>query len=57
MIYQIWKVDRFDDKILTDHVADFFDLTYAKEFVYSEACTGEKFAVLKNGIRIALFDD
>lgn len=57
MIYQIWKVDKFNDKILTDHIADFFDLTYAKEFAYLEASTGETFAVLKNGIRIALFDD
>ena len=49
MKYKIWRTNRFNASILSEFVAEFNDLTLAKDFVDYEASLGETFAVIENG--------
>lgn len=50
--YKIWKVNRFDDDILTELIATFYNLEIAKEFVNYQASIAESYAIVENGTRI-----
>lgn len=50
MKYKIWRVNRFNDSLLTEFVAECDDLDVAKGIVEYQATLGEHFAVLdENG--------
>ena len=49
MEYKVWKTNRFNDEILTDLVAVFYDFNKAKDFVKYEATLAESYAITLNG--------
>lgn len=44
--YYIWKTNKFDDDILSECVATFHNLDFAKDFVAYQATLGESFAII-----------
>lgn len=50
--YKVFKTNMFDDEILTDLVAVFFNLEYAKDFVEYKSTLGESYVIIKDGKRI-----
>lgn len=52
--YLIWKTNKFDDNILTECVATFYNFDSAKDFVDYQATLGEGFAITINGKRVEL---
>lgn len=52
MKYKIWRTNRFDEKILSELVAECDDLEFAKDIVEYQATMGEFYAILKDGVRI-----
>lgn len=50
--YDVWKCNKFNDDILSDFVAVFYNLELAKSFVDYQMTLGENYVVLKNGVRI-----
>lgn len=52
MEYKVWKTNRFNDEILTELVAIFYDLKKAKDFVEYQSTISESHAIMENGKRI-----
>lgn len=50
--WEIWRTNKFNNDILTEHVATFYDLELAKNFVDYQATLSEDFAITHNGERI-----
>ena len=47
--FKVWKTNRFNDEILTDLVAVFYDFKKAKSFVEFQAFLAESYVITYNG--------
>ena len=56
MEYKVWKTNRFNDEILTELVAIFYDLKKAKDFVEYQS-TIAKSAIMENGKELILINE
>lgn len=47
--YKVWKTNRFNEDILVEIVAYFYDFKQAKDFVYNQAKNCESHVITLNG--------
>ena len=54
--YAIWSTNQFNDEILSELIAHFYDLEAAKDYVDYQLSIGNSFVILQNNKRIN-YDD
>jgi len=52
MKYKVWSTNMWDEDLLQEIVAIFFDLEKAVEFVEYQATLGQTYVVMRNGKKI-----
>lgn len=50
--YKIFRINKFNDELLQDIVAIFYDEELAKDFIEYQFTLGNNFAIFHNGERI-----
>ena len=50
--YKVWKANMWDEELLQEIVAIFFDLEKAIEFVECQATVGQTYVIKHNGKKI-----
>ncbi len=52
--YKIYRTNKFNENILQDIVATFYNKELAEDFVLYEATIGNSYVIIKNGERIEI---
>mgnify|MGYP000884401627 CR=1 FL=1 len=55
MEYKVWKANKFNDDILTDLVAIFYDLEIAVDYVKYQATISEHYVIIQNGTKVDIY--